>query len=82
MTQRGSDTTTIEKPRDVKKPVDLFANIDFKTPLMQLARQYLGPFLAHKETCADPEACTCGLRDAVIEVQRRETLVTRYGTAE
>jgi hypothetical protein len=79
MSKRGSEST-IDRPEAEKPSADPFDGVDFKTPLLRLAKQYLGPFLAHKPDCADPALCTCGLREAVLEVQRRETLVIRYGS--
>lgn len=68
-------------PPTVPAPPTPFGDVRLTTPLLQLAQQLLGPFLAHKPACTE-ETCTCGLQTAVADLQRREQLVTRYGSAD
>jgi hypothetical protein len=48
---------------------------------LQLAVQVLGPLLHHDDACTAVE-CLCPLKDAIADLKRRETLVTRYGVVE
>lgn len=72
-----AETAPATKP----EPLDPFEGVTLRTPLLQLAKQALGPFLQHRTDCAG-EACTCGLRAAIQDLERRENIVTRYGTIE
>jgi len=59
-----------------------FTDLRFDSPLMTLVQQVLGRFVAHKSDCPGGEDCSCGLKTAIADLQQREILVKRYGTAE
>lgn len=59
-----------------------FTDLRFDSPLMTLVQQVLGPFVSHKADCAGSLECSCGLKTAIADLQQREILVKRYGTAE
>jgi hypothetical protein len=67
-----------ESPRE---RLDPFAGAGFQSPILQLAVQVLGPLLHHDDACTAVE-CLCPLKDAIADLKRRETLVTRYGVVE
>lgn len=63
-------------------PIDAFADVEFKTPILRLAMQLLRPHLRHALTACTAEQCRCGLREAVAELTRREMLFHRYGSLD
>jgi hypothetical protein len=71
----SSGTSAIEEPQ----AVNVLDGIDLHDPMLQLVKQVLGPFIVHTGACETE--CCCGLSSAIAEIQRREILVKRYGTA-
>lgn len=65
----------------VTAPASLFEGVTFKTPLLKLVEQILGPHVRHAGDCT-LEPCTCGAREAVLELQRREFTAIRYGAVD
>lgn len=81
MSGKSSIGSTVQAAVVPTPAADPFGDVRLTTPLLKLAQQLLGPFLAHAAACT-AETCSCGLRTAVEDLQRRELLVVRYGSAD
>lgn len=82
MSRRPSEgSAAVSEVTPPQTPADALAGVEFVTPMLQLAKAVLGPFLRHEATCTD-DACGCGLTAAVADLKRRETLTQRYGTTD
>lgn len=82
-TQKGAAIAAPEPDGNeaTARPANELDRITFQDPLMRLVQQILGPFVTHRHDC-EGEPCTCGLTPALDELQHREILVKRYGTAD
>lgn len=82
MSRRTEGTAVVaSETAPAQTPADALAGVEFITPMLQLAKTVLGPFLRHAATCT-ADACGCGLSAAVADLKRRETITQRYGITE
>jgi hypothetical protein len=88
MKNRGSGATietaaseTAPEAPTAAPPVDPFEGVTLRSPLLQVMRQLLTPYLAHRPDCGGVD-CTCGLSAAVSSLSQREMMITRYGSTE
>lgn len=63
------------------RPANELDTLTFVDPLLRLVQQALGPFVVHRDEC-EGDPCTCGLVTTLVELQRREIIVRRYGVID
>ena len=61
------------------EPAYVFSGVQFQSPILKLVQAVLGPFVAHQAECPGADACVCGLKAALADLERREILIKRYG---
>lgn len=66
-----------DAPEPASPPMD---GVEFNSPLLNLAKSILGPFLRHGATCT-ADACVCGVTAAVQQLRDHEERTRRYGVA-
>lgn len=73
----GQTTTDVTEPAPV-----VFGEVRFTSPILQVVQRTLAPYVHHQAPCDGVTTCSCGLQAAIVDLERREMMAKRYGSAE